>query len=413
MNNSANMKKTICLNMIVKDEAKIIRDTLDNITGHLQLDYWVICDTGSSDNTVQIITDFFTEKKIAGKIHHAEWVNFSHNRNLALQQCQGKSDYVLIFDADDRIEGELILPELTEDSYHLSMSNNGTQYYRPLLIKNDGQFFWRSVLHEFLESKEKNRTKAFISGNYTIISGRFGNRSQDPEKYLKDAKLLEQAYSQKEDEDLKPRYAFYCAQSYRDAECYQQAAEWYLKRISLGGWIEEVTCAYESLGVCYEQLNDHKSALCAWLDGYDYNPNRIECLYNAARLLRLQGKCKLAYQFGMIAKDIPYPENDILFVKKAIHDFWIFFELSISAYYVNNFKLGYECCKKILLSDPNPNVRNITINNLKFYQQQAAQDSTENVKKLYDQLTVDLAQQPSPTGKEILSYLEQYIAETP
>ncbi|MGR6981956.1 glycosyltransferase [Testudinibacter sp. P27/CKL/0425] len=407
------MKKTICLNMIVKDEAKIIRDTLDNIARHLQLDYWVICDTGSSDNTVQIITDFFNEKKIAGEIHHAEWVNFSHNRNVALQRCQGKSDYVLIFDADDRIEGELILPELTEDSYHLSMSNNGTQYYRPLLIKNDGQFFWRSVLHEFLESKEKNRTKAFISGNYTVISGRFGNRSQDPEKYLKDAKLLEQAYSQKEDEDLKPRYAFYCAQSYRDAECYQQAAEWYLKRINLGGWIEEVTCAYESLGICYEQLNDHKSALCAWLDGYDYNPNRIECLYNAARLLRLQGKCKLAYQFGMIAKDIQFPENDILFVKKAIHNFWIFFELSISAYYVNNFKLGYECCKKILLSDPNPNVRNITINNLKFYQQQAAQDSTANVKKLYDQLAADLALQPNPTGKEILSYLEQYITETP
>ncbi|TNG94006.1 glycosyltransferase [Pasteurellaceae bacterium USgator11] len=400
------MQQTICLNMIVKNEENIIQDTLHNIIQHINIDYWVIADTGSSDNTIKLITDFFAEKNIKGEIHQHDWLNFSHNRNLALNLCQGKSDYIFIFDADDRFNGSFKLPSLTEDSYYFLMSNQGTEYQRPLLIKNNGQFFWRSVLHEFLQSKQKNPSKALISGDYHIVSGRFGHRSQDPEKYLKDAKLLESAYQQNEDEDLKPRYAFYCAQSYRDAEYYQQAIEWYLKRIELGGWIEEVTCAYESLGICYEHLNDNKSAIYYWLAGYDYNPNRIECLYNAVRLLRIQGKCKLAYQLGIIAKNIPFPKNDILFVKKSIHDFWIDFELSISAYYVNDFQLGYQCCKKILFSHPEPHIRDITINNLKFYQQQAAQDSVSEVNKLLDKLTADLSPKNNVTATEIIEYLK-------
>ena len=52
-------KKTICLNMIVKNESHIIRETLVNICKYVKLDYWVISDTGSSDNTIDIIKSIF------------------------------------------------------------------------------------------------------------------------------------------------------------------------------------------------------------------------------------------------------------------------------------------------------------------------------------------------------------------
>ena len=48
-----------------------------------------------------------------------------------------------------------------------------------------------------------------------MISGRFGARSNNPQKYLQDALTLEKAFYSPEDEDLKDRYAFYTAQSYR------------------------------------------------------------------------------------------------------------------------------------------------------------------------------------------------------
>ena len=50
-------KTTMCLNMIVKNEANVIVSTLNNLTSCIKFDYWVISDTGSSDNTQQIIKD--------------------------------------------------------------------------------------------------------------------------------------------------------------------------------------------------------------------------------------------------------------------------------------------------------------------------------------------------------------------
>jgi len=53
---------TICLNMIVKNESHVIEDTLQNIINYIKLDYWVISDTGSSDNTIEVIKNFFNKK---------------------------------------------------------------------------------------------------------------------------------------------------------------------------------------------------------------------------------------------------------------------------------------------------------------------------------------------------------------
>ena len=118
-------KKTICLNMIVKNEAANHPRYIREHYAHIPLDYYVISDTGSDDNTADIIKQFFDEKGIQGEIHHDEWVNFAHNRNCALQHAQGKTDYVLIFDADDRFEGNFVLPEeLTSDRYYFRMANS-------------------------------------------------------------------------------------------------------------------------------------------------------------------------------------------------------------------------------------------------------------------------------------------------
>ena len=67
------MSQTICLNMIVKNEAAIIEETLANITDHIKLDYYVISDTGSTDDTAGVIRRFFDAKGIAGEIHHDGW----------------------------------------------------------------------------------------------------------------------------------------------------------------------------------------------------------------------------------------------------------------------------------------------------------------------------------------------------
>ena len=93
-----NQDKTICLVMIVKDEMTVLPRCFDSV--YKYIDYWVICDTGSSDNTPGFIEEYFKEKGIPGELLRHEWKNFGHNRSLAVQSAQGKADFLLLMDAD-------------------------------------------------------------------------------------------------------------------------------------------------------------------------------------------------------------------------------------------------------------------------------------------------------------------------
>ena len=79
--------KTICLNMIVKNESKAIRKLLESVKNII--DYWVIFDTGSTDGTQDIIREFLQD--IPGELHERPWVDFAHNRNEALVVAQEKA----------------------------------------------------------------------------------------------------------------------------------------------------------------------------------------------------------------------------------------------------------------------------------------------------------------------------------
>ena len=364
-------KKTICLNMIVKNESAIIRDTLENIIAHVPLDYYVISDTGSDDNTADIIKQFFDEKGIQGEIHHDEWVNFAHNRNSALQHAQGKTDYVLIFDADDRFEGNFVLPEeLTSDRYYFRMANSVTGanvYFRTLMFRNDGSFYWRGVLHEFVEQRKKTVVEQKIFGDYYVISGRFGARSNNPQKYFQDAQVLEKAFYSPEDEDLKDRYAFYTAQSYRDADLYEKAIEWYAIRANLGGWYEEVYHSLLQISLLKIELNaplDEIQRLL--LATYEYRPQRAESLYHLARQLRLHDKIKLAYIYANAAVSIPLTK-DILFVNHSVYEWKAKEELAISANSVGNYQLCHDLCVELLFNPTVPESnRKLLLDNLMF-----------------------------------------------
>src|ERR1700684_4676552 len=108
---------TICLSMIVKNEAPVIRRCLDSVRPII--DHWVIVDTGSADGTQDIIREVL--KDLPGELHERPWRDFAHNRSEALSLARPHGDYSLIIDADDALElpTAFQLAELTEDSYLL------------------------------------------------------------------------------------------------------------------------------------------------------------------------------------------------------------------------------------------------------------------------------------------------------
>lgn len=312
-----NNKATICLNMIVKDESHIIKGTLEMLCNKIHFDYWVICDTGSTDGTQDIITKFFKEKEIPGELFSDEWTDFAHNRTLALNRAFGKTDLLLVFDADDEIHGNLCIPSKKSDimfhEYHLKFGNPlGTSYTRVLLINNQKKFRYLSVLHEFISCLEPNSRSTVLEGDYYVVSGRSGNRSKDPKKYLNDALILEKAHAKAiiDGDQLYLRYAFYCANSYKDYGNHEEAIKWYKITLEQDNWSQEkyVSCLY--IYDCYTVLGQKEHGFYYLIEAFLYDIERVECLYPLLVHYCCSNQNNIAYNYYLVVKD--FYENKYL-----------------------------------------------------------------------------------------------------
>jgi glycosyltransferase involved in cell wall biosynthesis len=341
-----NNKPSICLNMIVKNESKIITRCLDSVKDII--DYWIISDTGSTDGTQQIISDYFAQHGIDGVLMEHEWKNFAHNRNLALNPALGKTDYILIMDADDYLITfpDFQLPPLTAGSYMLKIRRSDTLYYNTKLIRADLPWRWEGVLHEYLTC-DVPHTSETLEGNCLIASTTDGARSQNPDKYRHDAEVLEAALLE---EPNNTRYRFYLAQSYRDAKDYNKAIEHYQLRVNMGGWEEEV---YRSLldiahakHILGEPLLD---VIRAYIDAHCYRPQRLEALYYAVKLCREQAFYSLGCQLGWEARHTPMTD-DVLFVEKSVYSWQFLDELSVCAVYAHKKSEAADIMRQLLAS---------------------------------------------------------------
>ena len=325
---------TICLNMIVKNESHIIQTTLEKLCSKINFDYWVICDTGSTDNTPQIICDFFKKKGIKGEIYFDKWVNFAHNRTLALERAYSKTDLLFIFDADDDIIGTIEMPkEVNFDEYNLRFgSPYENNYNRVLLINNRKKFVFKSVIHEFITCIEGISRPTIIEGDYYIISGRSGSRNSDPNKYLNDALILEKAYAEslEQNDDLYHRYAYYCANSYKDFGKYEDAIKWY--KITLSHekqWDQEkyTSCLY--IFECYRAMNQSEHGFFYLVKSLEYDKERAECLLELIQYYCSNNLYTVAYGYYTVVKSF----YDDVFLNKNFSD-KLFFETGKSNFYL-------------------------------------------------------------------------------
>ena len=128
----------LCLNMIVKNEGHVIEETLINLKDYIC--YWVISDTGSTDDTKEIITTFFEKNNIPGELVEHEWEDFGTNRTYALEACwkhRKNFDYIWVFDADDLVKGNLVFPKVSDNiDYYSIKYGHGFTYMRNQIFKS-------------------------------------------------------------------------------------------------------------------------------------------------------------------------------------------------------------------------------------------------------------------------------------
>jgi glycosyltransferase involved in cell wall biosynthesis len=350
--------------MIVKNESKIIERLLKSVLPII--DSYCICDTGSTDNTIEIIKTFFANHNITGKIVQEQFINFCHNRNFALNSCIGMSDFVLLLDADMILNiysfDKNILTNY--DSCYILQGTDNFYYKNMRIIRNNGAYSYSGITHEYINTPPSNRLLQ-IDKNALFIHD-IGDGGSKHDKFERDIKLLLEGI--KEDCN-NVRYHFYLANSYHDSNQLDKAIEMYEKRITLNGWDQEVWYSYYKIGICYKKKGKMPEAIYAWLNAYEYMPTRIENLYEIINHYRIIGKCKLAKQFYDLAIDVlskKYDKNNFLFLHNDVYTYKIYYEYTIIANYVGIKNINDEIIK-VFNNSSDEKINNILLSNMKFY----------------------------------------------
>lgn len=339
-------RPSICLNLIVKNETRVLARCFDSIVPFI--DQWLIVDTGSTDGTQQFVREYFAAKGISGELVERPWRDFAHNRTEALKLASARADYVWIIDADEQLQCPrgFQLPPFEADAYQLLHRGHQstTQFYRTQLVRSRLPFRYQGVLHEVILC-DQHHTVARISTDLVSVGYFDGARNADPlAKYRADAKVLEKAL---EEEPDNARYLFYLAQSYRDSNQNELAIATYQRRVKLGGWAEEQWYAAYQLGVLYERLGQPANAVNAYLDAFALRPTRAEPLCELARYYRERASYPLGHLFARRAVEITKPD-DILFLDDSVYTWRALDEFSICAYYVGDYSAGRTAAERLL-----------------------------------------------------------------
>ena len=359
-----NKLPTICLNMIVKNESKIIKRLLESVLPII--DSYCICDTGSTDNTIEIIQDFLYKNNINGVIVQEPFKDFSHNRNFALKSCLGMSDYILFLDADMILKiKDFDKKTLWDYDYYYILQGTESFYYQNTrIVKNNGLFNYICVTHEYI-GVPPNSKSSIIEKNQLFISD-IGDGGCKNDKFERDIRLLSNAILLEPKND---RYHFYLANSYHDSGKFSEAINMYEKRIELGGWAQEVWYSYYRIGLCYKNMNKPVEAINAWLNGYNFNQLRVENLFEIIHHYRNISKHVLAELFYTLASNIlskNLDKDSYLFLHNDVYTFKIYYEYTIFAFYTGVKNIS-DPIIKVLNNSTDTAINNNLFSNMKYY----------------------------------------------
>ena len=324
---------TLCLNMIVKNETRVITRLLESVVPII--DTYCICDTGSTDDTIDVITNFFKDKGIKGKIVQEPFKDFAYNRSFALQACKGMSGYAILLDADMILKiGDFDKSILsTADSFCLLQGSEEFYYQNMRIVRNNGTFKYMGVTHEYISTPPGNHNVNI--GRQSLFINDIGDGGSKADKFERDIRLLTKGI---EEEPNNVRYHFYLANSYKDSGKFDEAIEYYKKRIDMGDWEQEIWYSYYNIANIYEARGDMGNAILYWLKAYNHNPLRLENIHKIVQYYRVIGECKSAKMFYDLAKDAlskNIPKDEYLFLANDVYTYKFEYEYSIISCYLN------------------------------------------------------------------------------
>ena len=380
-------KPTIGLLLMLKNEEKRIEITLNSILGYM--DAIIVYDTGSTDRTIDIVSQFAETHKINLYLEKGEFVDFSTSRNISLDIAD-KIDvhYILMLDCNDELKNGKRLREYcseflakpTEAFLVCQQWYTGKidSYYNTRLIKARKGWRYRGAVHEWLRDTKAKKDEEPIYPVFRLDDDviLYQDRTKDDDKsqkrFSRDRELLLREHQKDQKE---PRTLFYLAQTCECLGLIDEAFYYSKIRLELQGFFEE---RFHSFMRC---------AKCALLLGHEWHtvmPYYLKCYEEQLRaepLVRIAEYYKLladnaikegknAYHYWRSAFiyineacEIPFPEHCILFMERSIYDYDRWHLMGIIGFYAGKMEHGKNGCLKAIESGG----KEVDKNNLKLY----------------------------------------------
>ena len=319
------------------------------------IDKWTILDTGSTDNTLDIIKKVLVDKK-KGNLYQEPFKNFKDSRNRLLELAGQSCKYTVMLDDTYVVKGDLrdflntVRSDQFSDSFSLYIKSDDVEYGSNRVLKSNRKLKYWYKIHEVIQSENNNNVIIPIIDSY-IFDGRFEymeNRTMD--RKLLDLKLLFEELTEDPDN---PRTHYYLGQTYNLLNDYENAFKWMMERVNhkKEGFIQEkVDACFEAARIANFKLNKPWSEVePIYKLAYDLDKERPDSLYFIGIHYYLENNMKIAYDYFKLAFQIGYPLHKQYGLKPTLSFHFLPKFLTRICYQFEDYKTGEESAKLYLL----------------------------------------------------------------
>lgn len=340
--------------LMVKDEALVINQTVEAyIKAGLQS--FLIFDTGSTDNTIATVQEYFQAHNVQNwRTTEDPFIDFATSRNRALDLAEGlfpDATFFLMPDAEwylHNVEGLINFcnehVDDDADSYLIRIVNDSIDFPTLRLIRAKTGARFVGDVHEVIVAKKYKKTPKDI---FFRLGASRGGIEKSRQRWTRDLKNL-LARHEKDPKDM--RTLFYLAQTYECLGDLENAYKYYEIRAEQEGWVEELFETHYRMGKIIVFLAKTNPAY-TWYMAQDHffiahklMPHRAEPLVKLAEHYWPDGgspeNAPLCYLYAQRAYQLPYPEQDLLFVDPEVYLFNRYELLSKAAWQVGDYALG-------------------------------------------------------------------------
>jgi tetratricopeptide (TPR) repeat protein len=326
----------VCLVSIVKNEERTIGRMLFSVAPHIHA--WVICDTGSTDDTtwtIQKCAEQVSPALLGGVVRIIRFEDFSQARNEALRLAReylvGREEALenwcfLLLDADMELVARhgLHVPVNMPEAYTVEQRSGDLAWSNVRLLRASSSARFVGATHEVLINLA-GRPLPF--DDVHIVDHCDGGSRGD--KFERDLRLLTVAHA---NDPQDARTVYYLAQTLRDLERYGEAMNGYRRRAAMGGFAEEAWHAQYQAAAMALKLGRVADFIEWTWEAYNMRPTRAEPLVALAYFYRVLGRHDACCAVAELARSIPRPA-DALFVEPSAYGWRPRFELSVAGFY--------------------------------------------------------------------------------